>query len=53
MENAEFDNSTDVTITLNNGSLSTGSSYATGIDISMSGNNVVTLSGGICMQMLV
>ena len=46
MENAEFDNSTDVTITLNNGSLSTGSSYATGIDISMSGNSVVTLSGG-------
>ena len=46
MENAEFDNSTDVTITLNNGSLSTGSSYTTPIDISMSGNNVVTLSGG-------
>ena len=46
MENAEFDNSTDVTITLNNGSLSTGSSYTTGIDISMSGNSVVTLSGG-------
>ena len=40
MENAEFDNSTDITITLSGGSLQTNTSYVTPLDVSMSGNNI-------------
>lgn len=46
MENADFDNSTDIHTTLNNGTLQTNTSYTTPLDISMSGNHIVTLSGG-------
>ena len=46
MENADFDNSTDIHTTLNNGTLQTNTNYTTPLDISMSGNHIVTLSGG-------
>ena len=50
MNNSEFDSSTDITVTLNNGILTPGTFYSTiygtYIDATMSGNTVVTLENG-------
>ena len=46
MENAEFDNSTDIHITLSGGELQTTTTYHTQLDPAINGNNIITLSGG-------
>ena len=46
MENAEFDNSTDIHIILGGGELQTTTTYNTQLDVAINGNNIITLSGG-------